>query len=103
VGGVAEGAVPDASASGIAKLAAKLAVQELKSAATDEARELGLAAARKAKEVGERRKERKSEELNATEAAMRTAEDLDVDLGDVDGTGPEGRITIRDVRHTQEV
>src|SRR6187551_2764298 len=92
----------DASAGGIAKLAAKMVAQELKSAATEEAKELGLAAARKAKEVGERRKERKAEEANATEAAMRTAEELDVDLDEVDGTGPEGRITIRDVREAQE-
>lgn len=97
------GGAADASATGVAKLAAKMVVQELKSAATEEAKELGLAAARKAKEVGERRKERKAEEQNATEAAMRTAEELDVDLEDVDGTGPEGRITIRDVRQAQEV
>jgi hypothetical protein len=97
------GGAADASATGVAKLAARMVMQELKSAATEEAKELGLAAARKAKEVGERRKERKAEELNATEAAMRTAEELDVDLEDVDGTGPEGRITIRDVREAQEV
>jgi hypothetical protein len=96
------GGVADASAGGIAKLAAKMVAQELKSAAADEAKELGLAAARKAKEVGERRKERKAEELNATEAAMRTAEELEVDLEDVEGTGPEGRVTIRDVRQAQE-
>ncbi|HXS33895.1 MAG TPA: E3 binding domain-containing protein [Solirubrobacterales bacterium] len=102
LGGNGGGDASDASAGGIAKLAAKMVVQELKSAATGEAKELGLAAARKAKEVGERRKERKAEEANATEAAMRTAEELDVDLDDVDGTGPEGRITIRDVRQAQE-
>ena len=96
------GGAAGVSASGIAKLAAKMVAQELKSAATEEAKELGLAAARKAKEVGERRKERKAEEMNATEAAMRTAEELEVDLEDVDGTGPEGRITIRDVRQAQE-
>ncbi len=96
------GGVADASAGGIAKLAAKMVAQELKSAAAGEAKELGLAAARKAKEVGERRKERKAEELNATEAAMRTAGELEVDLEDVEGTGPEGRITIRDVRQAQE-
>ena len=102
LGGNGGGGAPDASAGGIAKLAAKMVVQELKSAATGEAKELGLAAARRAKEVGERRKERKAEEANATEAAMRTAEELDVDLEEVDGTGPEGRITIRDVRQAQE-
>jgi hypothetical protein len=54
-------------------LAAKVVAQELKSAAADETKELGLAPTRKAMEVGERRKQRKAEELNATEAAMRTA------------------------------
>jgi hypothetical protein len=119
VGGVAEGAgkaaegllqgeggnggAADASAGGVAKLAAKLVMHELKSAAADEAKELGLVAARKAKEVGERRKERKAEDLNATEAALRTAEELEVDLEDVEGSGPEGRVTIRDVRQAQEV
>ncbi len=102
LGGNGGGDGVDTSATGIAKLAAKMVAHELKSAAAEEAKELGLAAARKAKEVGERRKERKAEELNATEAAMRTAEELDVDLEDVDGTGPEGRITIRDVRQAQE-
>lgn len=102
LGGNGGGGGVDTSATGIAKLAAKMVVHELKSAATEEAKELGLAAARKAKEVGERRNERKAEELNATEAAMRTAEELEVDLDDVDGTGPEGRITIRDVRQAQE-
>jgi hypothetical protein len=101
LGGNGGGGV-DTSATGIAKLAAKMVAQELKSAAAEEAKELGLAAARKAKEVGERRKERKAEEMNATEAAMRTAEELEIDLEDVDGTGPEGRITIRDVRQAQE-
>lgn len=103
LGGNGGGGGVDTSATGIAKLAARMVVHELKSAATEEAKELGLAAARKAKEVGERRNERKAEELHATEAAMRTAEELDVDLDDVDGTGPEGRITIRDVRQAQEV
>jgi hypothetical protein len=101
LGGNGGGGV-DTSATGIAKLAAKMVAQELKSAAAEEAKELGLAAARKAKEVGERRKERKAEEMNATEAAMRTAEELEIDLEDVNGTGPEGRITIRDVRQAQE-
>jgi hypothetical protein len=102
LGGNGGGGGVDTSATGIAKLAAKMVAQELKSAASEEAKELGLAAARKAKEVGERRKERKAEEQNATEAAMRAAEEMEVDLEDVEGTGPEGRITIRDVRQAQE-
>lgn len=72
------------------------------STAKVEAKEVGLAAARKAKEIGERRKQRKAEELNATEAALRTAEELGVDLDEVEGSGPEGRITIRDVRQAAE-
>lgn len=90
------------SATDIAKLATKIVAQQIKAAAADEARELGLAATRKALEVGERRKQRKSEELNATEAAMREADELGVDVEDVEGTGPEGRVTIRDVRQAQE-
>ena len=86
----------------IALLAAKLVGQQLKEAAADEARELGLAATRKALEAGERRKQRQAEEHNATEAAMREAEKLGVDIEDVEGTGPEGRITMRDVRQAQD-
>ena len=109
--GELEGVVGDAlqgggggggSAKDIAKLATKLVAQQIKAAAADEARELSLAATRKALEAGERRKQRHAEEHNATEAAMREAEKLDVDIEEVDGTGPEGRITIRDVRAAQE-
>jgi pyruvate/2-oxoglutarate dehydrogenase complex dihydrolipoamide acyltransferase (E2) component len=53
-------------------------------------------------EAGERRKQRKAEEMNATEAAMRKAHELGVELDEVKGTGPEGRITIRDVKQAQE-
>ncbi|HEX5762625.1 MAG TPA: E3 binding domain-containing protein [Solirubrobacterales bacterium] len=101
-GGGGGGGLAGASASGIAKLAAKAVAEELKASAKEEAKELGLAAARKAKRVGERRKQRKAEELNATEVAMRTAEELEVDLEEVEGSGPEGRVTIRDVKRAQE-
>jgi hypothetical protein len=101
-GGGGGGGLAGVSASDIAKLAAKAVAEELKASAREEAKGLGLAAARKAKVVGERRKQRKAEDLNATEAAMRTAEELGVDLEDLEGTGPEGRITIRDVRQAQE-
>jgi hypothetical protein len=96
------GGLAGAGAGDIAKLAAKLVAKELKDSAAEEAKELGLAAARKAIEVGQRRKQRKADELNATEAAMRTAEELEVDIEDVEGTGPEGRVTIRDVRQAVE-
>lgn len=90
------------STTAIAKLATKAVAQQLVGAAAEEARELGLAATRKALEVGERRKQRKAEELNATEAALRKAEELEVDIEDVEGTGPDGRVTIRDVKQAAE-
>ena len=88
-------------ASDIAKLAAKAVAEELRASAKEEAKEIGLAAARKARQVGKRRKQRKAEELNATDAAVRTAEELEVDLEDLEGSGPEGRITIRDVQRVE--
>jgi hypothetical protein len=82
----------------LAKEAAKLVVKELGSAASDEAKELGLAATHKAAELGERRRQRRAEKHNATEAALRQAEEAGLDLDDVDGSGAEGRITVRDVQ-----
>ncbi len=101
-GALQQGGGGGGSAKDIAMLAAKIVGQQIKAAAADEARELGLAATRKALEAGERRKQRQADDYNATEAAMREADKLDVDIEDVDGTGPDGRITIRDVRHAQE-
>jgi e3 binding domain len=97
-----EGGLAGASASDVAKLAAKVVAEELKTSAKEEAKELAIAAARKARKVGERRKQNRAEELNATEAALRAAEELDVDLEGVEGSGPDRRITIRDVRQAQE-
>jgi pyruvate/2-oxoglutarate dehydrogenase complex dihydrolipoamide acyltransferase (E2) component len=70
-----------------AKEAAKLTVKEL-----------GASAKEKVQEMGERRKQRKAEEHDATERAYELAEELGVDLDEVEGTGAEGRITVRDVR-----
>jgi pyruvate dehydrogenase E2 component (dihydrolipoamide acetyltransferase) len=36
--------------------------------------------------------------VTATQAARRKAEELGVELSAVEGTGPGGRITVRDVR-----
>ena len=55
-------------------------------------------ASRKVKEMGERRRERKADEVNATPAAVELADELDVDLHLVDGTGADDRITVADVR-----
>jgi pyruvate/2-oxoglutarate dehydrogenase complex dihydrolipoamide acyltransferase (E2) component len=86
------------SAGDIAKIATKIAAHELRSAVTKEAKGLRVAASRKAKEVGERRRERKAEDVNATPAAIDAADELDVDIEAVEGTGAEGRITVADVR-----
>jgi e3 binding domain len=90
-----------------AKEAAKVVAKEIGAAASDEAKDLGLAATRKVMEFGERRRRRRAEkysdnageeEPDATEAAVRQAEELGVDLYEIEGSGADGRITVRDVR-----
>ena len=61
-----------------------------------------MAATRKVKELGERRRTKRAERHNATPAALRTAEDLGVDLDDIEGSGADGRITVADVRKAHE-
>ena len=98
-----DGGIPaDAGPGGLAKEVARTVAKEIGSAASDEAKDLGLAATRKARELGERRRRRRAERHHATEAALRTAKELGVDLDVVEGTGAEGRITVRDVREAQE-
>lgn len=82
----------------LAKEAAKIVAREIGSAATDEVKDLGLAATHKAMELGERRRQRRASRHNATEAALREAESADIDLDEIEGSGAEGRITIRDVK-----
>jgi hypothetical protein len=102
-GGQGNGGPPGgASGGGVAKQVAKTVVRELGHAASDEARELGMAATRKVRELGERREHRRAEKHHATEAAVRLADELNIDLAEVRGTGSEGRITVTDVRETQE-
>jgi e3 binding domain len=86
----------------LAKEVAKLVARELGHAATEEARDLGLAASRKVRELGERREQRRAERYQATEAAVRAADELGIDLADLEGTGSEGRITVNDVRAAVE-
>jgi len=52
-------------------------------------------------ELGERRRQRRADRQHATEAAMRQAEELGLDLDGVEGTGAGGRITVRDLRRGQ--
>ena len=86
----------------LAKAAAKTVAKEIGSAASDEAKELGMAATRKVRELGERRRHKRAERHNATEAAMRLADELGVDLDEIDGSGAEGRIVVGDVREAAD-
>lgn len=81
----------------LAKQVAKLLAKELGAAASDEAKELGLAASQKATEMGERRRQRRATKHNATMGALRKAEEVGLDIDDVEGSGAEGRITVHDV------
>jgi hypothetical protein len=102
-GGQPNGGPPEGASTGrLAKEVAKSVAREIAHAATDEARELELAAARKVRELGERREQRRAAKHHATEAAIRLADELGVDLGLVEGTGSEGRITVNDVRKAPE-
>jgi uncharacterized repeat protein (TIGR01451 family) len=100
-GGNGNGGDGGLTAGKLAKEAAKLIAKELTSVATDEAKELGMAAshkaADKAAELGERRRQRRASKHNATEAAMSKASKSGVDLDEIEGSGAEGRITVRDV------
>lgn len=81
---------------------AKTVAKELGSAASDEAKDLGIAATRKVKQLGVRRRQRRAEKHHATEAAMRAAEELDIDLDAVEGTGADDRIKVGDVRNAAD-
>jgi hypothetical protein len=100
--GGGDGAIPagadSVTAPKLAKEAAKAVAKEIGAAATDEAKDLGLAATRKVMELGERRRQRRADKHDATEAAMRQAKELGVDLDEIEGSGAEGRITVRDVK-----
>jgi hypothetical protein len=97
--GQPEGGTPGAAGpGGVAKVVVKTVAREIKHAASDEARDLGLAAARKVRGVAERREHRRAEKYNATEAALRVADELGVDLAEIQGTGSGGRITVKDVQ-----
>jgi len=86
----------------LAKEAAKVIAKEIGSAATDEAKDLGLAATQKAVELGERRRQKRASKYNATEAALRAAEEDGVDLDEVEGSGAEGRIVVRDIEQAKQ-
>jgi hypothetical protein len=93
---------PQARPGGLAKEMAKLVAREIGHAASDEARELSQAATRKVRELGERREQRRADKYQATDAAVRAADELGIDLAELQGTGADGRITVKDVREAQE-
>ena len=101
-GQLAGGGQGGGGAGQIAKLLAKTVASEIGAAASDEAKDVSIAAARKVHELGERRRERRAEKYNATEAALNLADELDVDVDEIEGTGAGGRITVKDVRNAQE-
>jgi len=96
------GAPAAAKPSALAKEMARAVAREIGQAASEEARDLGLAATRKVRELGERREQRRAEKYQATEAALRVADELGIDLAELNGTGSAGRITVKDVREAQE-
>jgi hypothetical protein len=101
--GQPNGGPPVAGSTGsLAKEVVKTVAREIGHAASDEARDLGLAATRKVRELGERREQRRAEKYHATEPAIRLADELGIDLAQLEGTGSEGRITVKDVRQAQE-
>jgi hypothetical protein len=72
-------------------------------AASEEARGLGLAATRKVRELGNRREQRRADKYHATETAIRVADELGIELAQLEGTGHKGRITVKDVRQAQKL
>jgi pyruvate/2-oxoglutarate dehydrogenase complex dihydrolipoamide acyltransferase (E2) component len=80
--------------------------KDLGSAAKREAKDLGMAATRKATEkvmeLGERHRRKRAEKHNATETAIKQASELGVDLDEIEGSGAEGRITVRDVKQAAQ-
>ena len=86
----------------LAKEVAKTVAKELGAAASDEARDLGLAATHKVMELGDRRRDKRAAKHGATAAALRRAEELGVDLNDVEGSGAHGRITVRDIERAED-
>lgn len=54
------------------------------------------------KEFGEGRRQRRAQKHHVTKAAMRQAKKLGLDLDEIEGTGADGRITVRDVQQASE-
>ncbi len=74
------------------------ATQQGMQAGVQAASQAAQQAARGAEQVGQAAEE----EIRATAAARRRAEEMNVDLAQVDGTGQDGQITVDDVRRSAQ-
>ena len=81
---------------------AKIAAKELGAAASDEAKDLAIAATRKVKELGERRREKRAEKHHATPAAMQLAKESGLDIDDDRGQRGRRARHVRDVKEAAE-
>jgi pyruvate/2-oxoglutarate dehydrogenase complex dihydrolipoamide acyltransferase (E2) component len=72
--------------------------QEAVGQAAQPAQEVGGRAAEQAQGFAEQATDTAKKELHTTKAAKRKAEELGVDLSNVAGSGPDGRITLYDVK-----
>jgi hypothetical protein len=65
------------------------------------ARAVGEVTKRRKESLQGRRDHRQAQKYGATDAAVRMSKELKLDLTEVNGSGPGGRITVRDVRSAQ--
>jgi hypothetical protein len=86
------------SATEAAKHVAKSVAEEISTAASEEAKELAQAATRKVKKLGAHRRERMAEKHPATDAAQQLADQARIDIGAIEGSGKDGRVTVGDVK-----
>ena len=100
VGGVTQGAGQAGQAAG---QAAGGVTQDAGGPAVTTPSDVAKEVARKVRELGGRREQRRAEKHHATQTAARVASELGIDLARLEGTGIDGRITVKDVRQAQEV
>ena len=79
-----------------------MVAREIGHAASDEAKDLGLAATRKVRELGERREHRRAEKFHATVYRAPDRRRVGCRSGTGRGQGSHGRITAKDVRSAGE-
>jgi pyruvate dehydrogenase E2 component (dihydrolipoamide acetyltransferase) len=55
-----------------------------------------------AQQTGQEQEAAEQQQSQATSGASQKAEELGVDLSEVEGTGPDGRITLKDVKDAKQ-